>query len=155
MDVRAKLQYLRMSPRKVRLVADMVRGMDAIPAQMQLKHSVKNAARPILKLLESAMANAEHNDKLVRSNLYIKSIMVNDGPTLKRWKPRAFGRASGIQKRTSHVSIVLGEKVVSTSKKEIATKPATDKKDAKKKLAKKTGAAAGKAVKKTPKKDSK
>lgn len=147
MQVQAKLRYLRMSPRKVRLVADMVRGMDANVAQVQLKHSNKKAARPLLKLLESAIANAQHNNKLDKGNLFVQTITVNDGPTLKRWMPRAFGRASGISKRTSHVLIVLDEKVPTVAKKaEKKEKAPAAKKEAPKKKA--SGAAAGKAVKK-------
>lgn len=109
MEVTAKLRFLRMSPRKVRLVCDVIRGMDAEEAQTHLSFIKKRAARPILKLLNSAMANAENNFKLKRENLYIKKITVDQGPTLTRWAPKAFGRANVIRKRSSHINIILGE----------------------------------------------
>ena len=98
-----------MSPRKVRLVCDIIRGLDAEEAQAQLQFIKKKAAGAVLKLLNSAMANAENNFKLKKDNLYIKKISVDQGPTLKRWKPRAYGRAAMIRKRSSHITIVLGE----------------------------------------------
>ena len=99
-----------MSPRKVRLVVDAVRGMAVAPALAQLTFMSRAAARPVKKLLESAIANAEHNFKLDREGLYIKSALVNQGPTLKRWRPRAMGSAAPILKRTSHVTLVLESK---------------------------------------------
>ena len=102
-----------MSPRKVRLVADLIRGMDVAEADMQLAHFSKAAALPIRKLLASAVANAEHNAKLARTNLFVQAICVNQGPTAKRFRPRAFGRAAAIRKRTAHISIVLDERVPS------------------------------------------
>ena len=99
-----------MSPRKVRLVVDAVRGMAGAPALAQLTFMSRAAARPVKKLLESAIANAEHNFKLDREGLYIKSALVNQGPTLKRWRPRAMGSAAPILKRTSHVTLVLESK---------------------------------------------
>jgi len=130
MEVKAKLNRLRISPRKVRLVIDVIRGMDALEAVDQLKFMNKGAALPIKKLVESAMANAEHNSKLEKTNLFIKKITVNESVTLKRWKPRAMGRATPIRKRSSIVDIVLGEKVASKKKAETAEKK-TDKKDIK------------------------
>lgn len=99
-----------MSPRKVRLVVDAVRGMAVEPALAQLTFMSRAAARPVKKLIESAIANAEHNFKLDRTGLYIKSALVNQGPTLKRWRPRAMGSAAPILKRTSHITIVLESK---------------------------------------------
>jgi large subunit ribosomal protein L22 len=96
-----------MSPRKVRLVVDAVRGMSVEPALAQLTFMSRAAARPVRKLLESAIANAEHNFKLDREGLFIKAALVNQGPTLKRWRPRAMGAAAPILKRTSHVTLVL------------------------------------------------
>lgn len=110
MEVKAKLSFLRQSPKKVRLVVDSVRGMNAELAREQLQFTNKRAARPVLKLLESAIANARNNFNLKDTTLYIKRIAVDEGPTLKRYKPRAHGRATPIRKRTSHVSIVLDEK---------------------------------------------
>lgn len=109
MITRAKLRYLRKSPRKVRLVADMVRGISVIEAKKQLAFSRKGSARPLKKLIDSAVANAVNNNGLKEDNLFIKEIRVDDGPTLKRWRARAFGRASTIRKRTSHISVLLDE----------------------------------------------
>lgn len=110
MEVKAHTRYLRMSPRKVRLVVDAVRGMAVDPALAQLTFMSRAAARPVKKLLESAVANATHNFKLDRSGLFIKSALVNQGPTLKRWRPRAMGSAAPILKRTCHISLVLASK---------------------------------------------
>ncbi len=107
MEVRAHLRYLRIAPRKVRLVIDLIRGLSVDQATEQLSVLSKGSARPILKLLNSAVANAEHNFKLERQNLRVKSIVANEGPRLKRFQPRAFGRAAEILKRMSHVTIVL------------------------------------------------
>lgn len=135
--MKAKLSYLRISPRKVRLVADLIKGKTVEEAQVILSFTVKKACRPILKLLKSAIASAVNDFKLVESNLKIAKITVDGGPMLKRWRPRARGRAFPIQKKTSHVTIVLGEiekieskkKVVKTIKKTVKTK--ADKADAK------------------------
>lgn len=112
MEVKAKARFIRMSPKKVRLVIDNIRGKDALQALDILKFINKLASNPVEKLLNSAIANAENNFKLEKGNLYIKEIRADDGPTLKRWMPRAFGRATTIRKRMTHISIVLGEKVV-------------------------------------------
>ncbi|MBU0597314.1 50S ribosomal protein L22 [Patescibacteria group bacterium] len=106
-ETRAKLRYLRISPRKVRLVIGLIRGMKVAEATGQLEFSKKQAARPVLKLLQSAVANAIHNDFAKEESLIIKTAFVDGGPVLKRWKPRAFGRAGSIKKRTSHVTIIL------------------------------------------------
>lgn len=106
MFVTARLHDLRMAPRKVRLVVDVIRGMKAIPATQELTFSKRAAARPILKLLKSAMANAEQK-QLTKESLRIKTIMVNEGATLKRFMPRAFGRSAPIRKRTSHIELML------------------------------------------------
>lgn len=111
MEVTAKLRHFRTSPRKSRLVADTIRGLDVEIAQNELSFLNKRVAKPILKLLQSAIANAENNFQLKRNNLFIKEIRVDEGPVLKRWKPRAFGRAAQIKKRTSHITIILGERV--------------------------------------------
>jgi len=117
MKVKAKLNNLRISPRKVRLVIDLIRGLDVSEAKIQLNFLVKKSAKPILKLLDSAVANAKNNFKLDESNLYISEIFASEGPTLKRIMPRAMGRAFHIRKRTSHITIVLDEKVIKTDKK--------------------------------------
>lgn len=122
MEVKAKAKHLKNSPRKVRLVASLIRGMEVETAENQLKFLNKKAARPTLKLLASAIANAENNFELEKNNLFIKEIKVNEGPTMKRWMPRARGRATTIRKRTSHIELVLGEIKDSGEKKAKAQK---------------------------------
>jgi len=107
MQTTAKLRFLRVAPRKVRLLADVVRGMRVEDAITQLQYSKKHAARPLRKLIESAVANAKHNHDIDTNSLTIKVIFVDGGPVMKRWKPRAFGRAAPIRKRTSHVTVTL------------------------------------------------
>lgn len=107
MEVHASLRRLRMSPRKVRLVVDLVRGLPVRDAEIRLSFLDKAASRPVLKLLKSAVANAEHNFKLDPSALVIRTIAADEGPTYKRFRPRAFGRAGAIRKRTTHVTITL------------------------------------------------
>jgi large subunit ribosomal protein L22 len=111
MDIKAKLNYYRMSPRKVRLVADLIRGKKTDDAVAQLTFCKKRSAPTFLKLLKSALSNAKNNFKTDtdKDNLYIKEIRVDEGPTLKRWRPVSRGMAHSIKKRTSHISIVLGE----------------------------------------------
>jgi len=109
--VKAKGKYFKISPKKMRLVADLIRGMDAKKALEYLNFVQKKASPMIKKVLASAVANAEHDFEIDKDNLFIKEIMVNEGPTLKRWKPRAFGRAGRIRKRSSHLEIILEEKV--------------------------------------------
>jgi len=108
--VNSNLKYLRIAPRKVRLLADLIRGMGLKEARLQLSFEKKRASAPLLKLLNSAEANAKHNFKTEGDNLFISEIKVNEGPILKRRMPRARGRATLIRKRTSHVSVVLDEK---------------------------------------------
>lgn len=110
MQVKAHLNNLRISPRKVRLVIDLIKGMDVGEAKVQLEFMDKKSAGPILKLLNSAIANARNNFSLNQDNLYVSSVTANEGPILKRWMPRAMGRAAAIKKRTSNITIVLGEK---------------------------------------------
>lgn len=117
MQVKASIKNLRISPKKVRLVVDLVRGMDVQVAQNQLTFLNKGSAKDVLKLLNSAIANGENNFGLQKSNLFIKEIRVDGGITMKRWTQRAFGRASMIRKKASHVMIVLDEKVPTKSKK--------------------------------------
>lgn len=99
-----------MAPRKVRLVVDLIRGKNVTQALAALQFTGRSATTPVTKLLKSAMANAKNNFKLDPEKLYIKKITVDGGPTLKRWRPRAFGRAGMIRKRTSHISIILDQK---------------------------------------------
>lgn len=110
MEVKAKARFIRMSPRKVRLVIDVIRGLSVDQALTQLTFMKKHAALPVKKLLDSAIANAENNFKLKRETLYVKMIVADGGPTLHRWTPKAHGRAGAIRKRTSHISIVLDER---------------------------------------------
>ncbi len=110
MDVVAKLRYLRISPRKVRLVLDLVRGQDLAVAETQLQYLPKASSRPLMKLLKSAAANAEHNFKLDPKGLYIKQAFADEGPKLKRFQPHAMGRATEIRKRSSHVTVVLASR---------------------------------------------
>lgn len=109
MQVTAKLKYLHIAPRKVRLVADSIRGKKTGEAETILNFTVKKAARPLLKLLKTALADAQHNFHLDQNNFYIAKITVDEGPKTKRWMPRARGQASEIQKKTSHITLVLDE----------------------------------------------
>jgi ribosomal protein L22 len=108
--VSAKARYVRTSARKARLVCDHIRGKDVEQARAILSFTPRGAAKPWLKLLESAIANAEHNHELVGDELKIASVHADEGPTLKRYRPRAMGRATRIRKRTSHLSITLTPK---------------------------------------------
>ena len=107
--VRASARYLRVAPRKARLVADQVRGLSVPEAQELLDFSTRSAALDIRKLIDSAAANAENNHDLVADEMEIAEIRVDQGPTLKRWRARARGRATRIEKKTCHVSIALRE----------------------------------------------
>ncbi|MGI6374078.1 MAG: 50S ribosomal protein L22 [Patescibacteria group bacterium] len=117
MEVKASLKHLRMSTRKLRLVLDVVRGLPAKEALARLQFINKQATEPISKLIESAIANAVNTYDLDPENLYIKEIKADEGVTLKRWMPRAHGRATTIRKRGSHLSVVLAE-IVASAKKE-------------------------------------
>ncbi len=105
--VRASARYARIAPRKARLVADQVRGLPVPEARTLLDFSSRGAARDIGKLIASAAANAEANHELVADELRVAEISVDEGPTLKRWRARARGRATRIDKRTTHVSVAL------------------------------------------------
>lgn len=107
--VSARLRNLRMAPRKVRLVADLIKGQNAEEALAQLKFRTEKAARPLEKLLASALANAENNAELVRDNMKIEAILVDPGMVIKRFQPRARGSANRILKRSSHITIQLSE----------------------------------------------
>src|SRR3954452_11853926 len=108
--VRAQAKYVRTSARKARLVCDHIRGKDVVEARAILAFTPRAAAKPWLKLLESAIANAEHNHELVGDDLRIAAVHADEGPTLKRYRPRAMGRATRIRKRTSHLTITLTPK---------------------------------------------
>jgi ribosomal protein L22 len=105
--VRATARYVRIAPRKARLVADQVRGMHIEQARALLAFSPRDAARDIHKLIDSAAANAENNHDLVGDEMRITSITVDEGPTLRRFRPRALGRATPINKRTCHIAVAL------------------------------------------------
>ena len=109
-QVHARARYVRTSARKARLVCDHIRGKDVAEARAILAFTPRAAAKPWLKLLESAVANAEHNHELVGEELRIVAVHADEGPTLKRFRPRAMGRATRIRKRTSHLSITLTPK---------------------------------------------
>ena len=109
MEITAKLKYLRIAPRKVRLVADLIRGKRVSEAQTLLEFTIKRATKPLKKVLESAISNAQNNFGLKESNLLISEIFIDEGPTLKRVRPRAFGKFFPIHKRTSHVTLILDE----------------------------------------------
>jgi ribosomal protein L22 len=105
--VRASAKYVRIAPRKARLIADQVRGLPIDEARALLRFSTRSAAQDVGKLLDSAAANAENNHDLVADDLKVSEITVNEGPTLKRYRPRALGRATPIHKRTSHIAVAL------------------------------------------------
>ena len=106
-EVRAHAKYVRSSARKARLVCDHIRGKTVEEARAILAHTPRAVARDWSKLLESAVANAEHNHELVGEDLRIKAVHADEGPTIKRFRPRAMGRATRIRKRTSHLTILL------------------------------------------------
>jgi ribosomal protein L22 len=108
--VRAQAKYVRSSARKARLVCDHIRGKSVDEARAILAHTPRAIARDWSKLLESAIANAENNHELVAEDLYVKTVQADEGPTIKRFRPRALGRATKIRKRTSHLTILLTPK---------------------------------------------
>ena len=109
MKVKAHSRYIRQSPYKVRRVLDLVRGLPVEEAEHLLRLTQRGAAEPIAKVLKSAVANAEHNHALDAEDLVIAEAYANEGPTLKRFRPRARGRATRIDKRTSHITIVVSD----------------------------------------------
>lgn len=144
MKARAKLKFARTSPRKARLVADLIRGKDIAQAQAELPFVQKKTAYFFKKLLDSAVANAVNNHSLQKNKLYVSEVFVNEGPVMKRYQPRAFGRAFPIHKKTSHIELSVSEKedvkkkAPSVKKKEASAKKkpkaknATDKNQSKK-----------------------
>ena len=110
MEAKAHLKYARISPRKVKIVLDLIRGKDVATAMAILKNTPKSASEYLTKLLRSAVANAENNFNMDASKLYVSECFVCPGPILKRIQPRAQGRAFRINKRTSHVTIAVSEK---------------------------------------------
>lgn len=114
METRAVLRFVRVPPRKARLVIDLIRGRDVQEALSIVRFTPKRAARVVEKVLKSAVANAQHNHGVREvDRLFVKAAVVDEGPRWKRWVPRAMGRATPIQKRTSHITIVLDERPAS------------------------------------------
>jgi large subunit ribosomal protein L22 len=110
MEAKAHARSVRISARKVKLVIDLIRGKQVGEAVAILRHTPKAASPVVEKLLNSAIANAEHNYSMDVNNLVVSQVFVNQGPTMKRFRPRAMGRASRINKRTSHITLVVSEK---------------------------------------------
>jgi len=121
--VRATARYVRSSPRKARLVVDHIRNQSVEDARVFLQFTARHVGRDVSKVLESAIANAEHNHELDGDDLHIVKAYVDEGPTLKRWRPRAKGRATQILKRTSHITVVVSNataKEISSNRKAAA-----------------------------------
>jgi large subunit ribosomal protein L22 len=110
MEAKAIAKTVRVTPRKARLVLDLIRGKDVSQAEAILKLTPKGACEPVLKVLKSATANAEHNLDLKKENLFVKECFANDSIRMKRMLPRAKGRGDVIQKRTCHITVVVAEK---------------------------------------------
>ncbi|MDD4568777.1 MAG: 50S ribosomal protein L22 [Tepidanaerobacteraceae bacterium] len=110
MEARAQARYVRIAPRKVRVVLDLIRGKQVAEALKILRFTPKASSQPLEKLLRSAAANAENNHDMNRDDLYVYECYADQGPIIKRYRPRAQGRAASIQKKTSHITIVLKEK---------------------------------------------
>lgn len=110
MNIQVKLNNFRTSPKKVRQVADLIRGKNALEAQTMLSFTVNKSSKPVLKLLNSAIASAKNDLHLDETNMFVSKITVDEGPKLKRWHPMSRGRAYPIIKRSSHVILVLSEK---------------------------------------------
>ncbi len=110
MQANASLRMLRVAPRKARLVADLIRGKNVAEAEAILRYTNRRTAQPLLKLLQSAKANAVNNHDMFEDSLYVAAVSVDEGPIFKRWLPRARGRADMLRKRTSHIRITLEER---------------------------------------------
>ena len=111
-EARAIARYIRLSPRKAREVVDLIRGKDLKEALAILRYTPRRASAPIAKVVQSAAANAEHNYEMNKDSLYVAECYVDQGPIIKRFQPRAMGRADTLRKRTSHITVVLKEKPV-------------------------------------------
>ena len=133
MEIRAVAKYIRISPKKIRLVVDLIRDMSLNKAIETLSFLPHRAARPLLKVINSAIANAENNFGLKKEDLQIKSLIVNQGPALKRWVPKARGVATPIKRRSSHITVILA----ATKAGESIKKP--EEKKEKRKVAKSAG----------------
>lgn len=138
MEVKVELNNIRIAPRKSREVIDLIRNKDVNQARALLQFTVKRAAEPVLKLLNSAVASATHDVKLNESNLYISRIFVDEGPKLKRSFPMSRGRAYPIMKRTSHITLVLSERNAIKKETTPAAQAVTPKKITRKKTVKKS-----------------
>ncbi len=112
MAVRAQAKYVRVAPRKAREVIDLIRGKSVADARSTLLLTNRNAARVVGEVLDSAVANAEHNNALSADQLYVQEARVDEGPTLKRWQFRAMGRVNRIRKRSSHITIAVAQREV-------------------------------------------
>lgn len=129
MEISAQAKFIRMSPKKIRLVANLIKGLSVDRALTELEFAGKKATLPLIKLLKSAICNAQENEQLDRNNLLIKEIRVNEGPTLKRWLPQARGRATILRKRMAHIILVLTEKTPTVKKEKAGKEKAIKKTD--------------------------
>ena len=125
MQTTAILKYIRISPQKGRLVADQIRGLPVAQALEILQFSDKKAARPLRKAVESAIANAEHNEGADVDELRVASVQIDEGPTVKRWRARAKGRVGRIKKRSSHIVVTVSDETKTRAKKTVS-KPAEE-----------------------------
>lgn len=133
-QVTAQLNNLRLAPRKVRAVSNLIKGKSISDALNQLEAMTKRPSLPVIKLLKSALSNAENTYDMVKDNLYVKSIIVNEGVKLKRFKPKGFGRVSPIEKKTSHLKLILAEKTPGLKRKVSDKKVKEEKQEVKKPL---------------------
>ena len=124
MEARAQARYVRVTPMKARRVIDLIRGMNASDAQAVLKFAPQAASEPIGKVLDSAIANATNNHAMDARSLVVSAAFVDEGPTMKRIRPRAQGRAYRIRKRSSHITVVVSDGVAPVAKAKPAAKPA-------------------------------
>lgn len=106
-EVKAQARFIRVTPSKARRVVDLIRGLHVEEARRVLRFTPRAAALPVRKVLDSAIANAEHNHQLDAGDLYVAKAYVDEGPTLKRFRPRALGRAYTVRKRTSHITVIV------------------------------------------------
>jgi large subunit ribosomal protein L22 len=116
MEARAQARYVRVTPMKARRVVDLIRGLPVAEAQALLRFSPQAASEPVGKVLDSAIANAAHNKQLDPTTLVVREAFVDEGPTMKRFRPRAQGRAYRIRKRTSHITVVVEEQTTTPKK---------------------------------------
>ena len=116
MEARAKARYVRVTPRKARRVVDLIRGLPATDAQAALKFAPQSASDPVGKVLASAIANAENGQQMDADSLVVSRAWVDEGPTLKRFRPRAQGRGYRINKRTSHITVIVSDEAQGRSR---------------------------------------